>query len=148
MLFSSVRLFLSFSLTRPLTPSRHPSLPHLYEPNRLYFRISSSLPASLNISSILNFYLLSLPPFSDFVFSFSYFVHSSLSFTFSLIISNSISLKFLSHASAQSHQQSSLLENSRSLSFVSLSLFFISKFHLPRIPVFYISRFSLLISPF
>ena len=54
-LFSSVLIFFPFSLTRSLTPSRRPSLPHLFEPSRLYFFISPSLPASLNLPSILNF---------------------------------------------------------------------------------------------
>ena len=56
-LFSSVRIFISFSLPQSLTPSRRPSLPHLSEPSPLYFRISSSLSASLNLPSILNFSL-------------------------------------------------------------------------------------------
>ena len=64
MLFSSGRIFISFSLTQSLTPSRRPSLPRLSEPSPLYLRISSSLPASLNLPSILNFSL----PLSRFCF--------------------------------------------------------------------------------
>ena len=142
MLFSPVHIFISFSLTRSLTPSHRPSLPHLSEPSRLYFRISSSLPASLNLPSILNFSLpLSLSPFSDFLFSFSDFVRSPQSFLFALFIFDSISFKFLSHASAQSHQQSSLLETSRSFSF-SFSLT-----SLPRLLSNFILSLSFRLSP-
>ena len=82
--------FPSVSLTRSLTPSHRPSLPHFSEPSDLQFRISSSLPASLNLPSLLNISLpLSLPPFSDFVLSFSDFLRSPQSsiFVFSVFIS-------------------------------------------------------------
>ena len=83
--------FPSVSLTRSLTPSRRPSLPHFSEPSDLQFRISSSLPASLNLPSLLNLYLrLSLPLFSDFVLSFSDFLrsHQSSIFVFSVFVSS------------------------------------------------------------
>ena len=75
-----LRISLSFSLTRSLTPSRHPSLPHLPKPSLLYFRISSSLLASPNLPSILNF---SLPlPIACFrlLISSSHFLISSSHF--------------------------------------------------------------------
>ena len=91
-LFSPVRIFPSVSLTRSLTPSRRPSLPHRSEPSNLQSRISSSLPASLNLPSLLNLSLpLSLPPpFSDFAFSFSNFLRSPQSsvFVFSVFVSS------------------------------------------------------------
>ena len=90
-ILSRTYFFPSVSLTRSLTPSRCPSLPHFSEPSDLQFRISSSLPASLNLPFLLKLSLpLSLPPFSDFVLSFSNFLRSPQSsiFVFSVFVSS------------------------------------------------------------